>query len=145
LTQWLIVWCSGVFLPEPIRSDNGPEFTSEAVRTWIAKVGVKALFIEPGSPWENGYCESFNGKPRDGFLKGETFYTLKEARILVENWRQEYNTIRPHSTLKYRSPAPEPCVKQPPEALPPRAPATVLHEATYRVRSVGAGQEHENF
>jgi len=113
--------------PEHIRSDNGAEFTSEAVRTWIARVGVKTLFIEPGSPWENGYCESFNGKLRDGLLNGEIFYTLKEARILIENWRQEYNTIRPHSSLKYRPPAPETWVKLPPEALPPRALETVLH------------------
>lgn len=114
-------------VPEHLRSDNGAEFTSQAVRNWLEKVGAKTLFIEPGSPWENGYCESFNAKLRDGLLNGEIFYTLKEAKILIESWRREYNTIRPHSSLKYRPPAPEAWVKLPPEALPPRAPEAVLH------------------
>ena len=94
-------------LPEHIRSDNGPEFCAKAVREWLRRFDVGPLFIEPGSPWENGYCESFNGKLRDELLNREIFYTLKEARVLIENWRQEYNTIRPHSSLEYRPPAPE--------------------------------------
>ena len=93
--------------PDYIRSDNGPEFTAKAVREWLSRVGVKTLYIEPGSPWENGYNESFNGKLRDELLNGEIFYTLKEAQILIERWRQEYNKIRPHSALGYRPPAPE--------------------------------------
>lgn len=94
-------------LPDYIRSDNGPEFTSKFIRGWLSKIGVDTLFIEPGSPWENGYNESFNGTLRDELLKREIFYTLHEAKILIENWRIEYNTIRPHSSLGYRSPAPE--------------------------------------
>ena len=93
-------------LPEHIRSDNGPEFAARAVREWLGKVGVKTLFIEPGSPWENGYVESFNGKMRDELLNRETFTTLLEARVLVERWRREYNQVRPHSSLGYRPPAP---------------------------------------
>jgi putative transposase len=94
-------------VPEHIRSDNGPEFTAKAVRNWLGRIGVKTLFIEPGSPWENGYNESFNGKLRDELLNGEVFYTLKEAQVLIERWRQEYNTFRPHSALKYKPPVPE--------------------------------------
>ena len=94
-------------VPKHIRSDNGPEFTAKVVREWLERVGVKTLFIEPGSPWENGYVESFNGKLTDEFLNGEIFYTLKEAKILIERWRIHYNTIRPHSALGYRPPAPE--------------------------------------
>jgi len=93
--------------PEHIRSDNGPEFTAKAVRSWLGRVGVKTLFIEPGSPWENGYNESFNGKLRDEVLNREIFYTLQEAQVMIERWRQEYNTFRPHSSLAYRPPAPE--------------------------------------
>jgi transposase InsO family protein len=93
--------------PEYVRSDNGAEFTATAVREWLGRIGVKTLYIEPGSPWENGYVESFNGKLRDELLNGEIFYTLKEAQVLVERWRQEYNTVRPHSSLGYRPPAPE--------------------------------------
>ena len=93
--------------PEHIRSDNGPEFTSKVVREWLPEVGVKTLFIEAGSPWENGYNESFNGKLRDELLNRELFYSLKEVQILTERWRWEYNTIRPHSSLGYRPPAPE--------------------------------------
>ena len=93
--------------PAHIRSDNGPEFVAKAVRNWLKRVGVKTAFIEPGSPWENGYNESFNGRLRDEFLNGELFYTLKEAQILIEQWRIHYNTIRPHSSLGYRPPAPE--------------------------------------
>jgi putative transposase len=86
---------------------NGPEFTAKAVRVWLSRVGFKTLYIEPGSPWGNGYNESFNGKLRDELLNGEIYYTLKEAQILIERWRQEYNTIRPHSALGYKPPAPE--------------------------------------
>jgi putative transposase len=93
--------------PEHIRSDNGPEFTAKAVRRWLWKIGVRTMYIEPGSPWENGYNESFNGKLRDELLNGEIFYTLKEAQVIIESWRREYNTIRPHSSLGYRPPAPE--------------------------------------
>ena len=94
-------------IPEHIRSDNGPEFTSKDVRTWLYRIGVKTLFIEPGSPWENGYIESFNGKLRDELLNREVFCTLAEAKVLIEQWRKEYNQIRPHSALRYRPPAPE--------------------------------------
>ena len=94
-------------VPEHVRSDNGPEFTSKAVRGWLSNLGVKALFIEPGSPWENGYVESFNGKLTDEFLNGEVFSTLAEAQILIERWRREYNQVRPHSALAYRPPAPK--------------------------------------
>ena len=94
-------------IPENIRSDNGPEFTAKAVRRWLQRVGVKTAFIEPGSPWENGYNESFNGKLRDELLNGEIFYNLKEAKVVIENWRKEYNNLRPHSSLDYRPPAPE--------------------------------------
>ena len=93
--------------PGNIRSDNGPEFTAKAVREWLKKLEIKTLFIEPGCPWENGYNESFNGKLRDELLDREIFYTLKEAKVLVELWRKEYNTIRPHSSLGYKPPAPE--------------------------------------
>ena len=93
--------------PAHIRSDNGPEFIATAVQEWLAKVGVKTLYIAPGSPWENGYCESFNGSLRDELLNGEIFYSLTEAQILIEAWRRHYNTVRPHSSLGYRPPAPE--------------------------------------
>jgi len=93
-------------LPVHLRSDNGPEFTAKAVREWLEKFGVKNLFIEPGSPWENGYNESFNGKLRDELLNGEIFTSLKEAQILTERWRREYNEFRPHSALNYQPPAP---------------------------------------
>jgi transposase InsO family protein len=94
-------------IPKHIRSDNGPEFTAKAVRNWLGRLGVKTLFIEPGSPWENGYVESFNGKLRDELLNREIFTTLTEAKILIEQWRMDYNHIRPHSSLGYRPPAPE--------------------------------------
>jgi transposase InsO family protein len=93
--------------PEFIRSDNGSEFTAKAVRDWLESVGVDTLFITPASPWENGYIESFNGKLRDEFLDREIFFTLGEAKLLIERWRREYNTFRPHSALGYRPPAPE--------------------------------------
>ena len=94
-------------IPEHIRSDNGPEFTAKAVRAWLARLGVGTLFIEPGSPWENGYIESFNGKLRDELLNREVFTTLQEAKVLTGWWRREYNEIRPHSALGYKPPAPE--------------------------------------
>ena len=94
-------------LPDYIRSDNGPEFVSKAIRGWLNRLGVKTLFIEPGSPWENGYIESFNGKFRDELLNREVFDTVTEARILSQWWRKEYNQTRPHSSLGYRPPAPE--------------------------------------
>ena len=88
-------------VPEYIRSDNGPEMTAKIVRHWLAQVGAKTLYIEPGSPWENGYCESFNGKLRDELLNGEIFYSLKEAKAVIGQWRNHYNTARPHSSLGY--------------------------------------------
>jgi len=94
-------------IPEHLRSDNGPEFTARAVRKWLNRLGVKTLFIERGSPWENGYVESFNGKLRDELLNREIFTTLEEARVLIEQWRREYNQVRPHSSLRYQPPAPE--------------------------------------
>jgi putative transposase len=113
-------------IPGHIRSDHGPEFVAKAVREWIAAVGAKTAYLEPGSPlgdlliavpagtdrqlrwrWENGYCESFNGKLRDELLDGEVFYSLAEAKVVIEGWRQHYNTSRPHSALGYRPPAPE--------------------------------------
>jgi transposase InsO family protein len=101
--------------PDYIRSDNGGEFTAKAVREWLSGLTVQTLYIEPGSPWENGYNESFNGKLRDELLNGEIFFTLKEAKVMIERWRQEYNTVRPHSSLGYRPPAPE--TIQPPPML----------------------------
>lgn len=94
-------------VPEHIRSDNGTEFTSNTVREWLAKFGVKTFFIEPGRPCENDYIESFNGKMRDELLNREIFKTLTEAKVLIEMWRREYNHIRTHSALGYRPPDPE--------------------------------------
>jgi putative transposase len=103
LAELFIIWGT----PDYIRSDNGPEFVAASVRGWLQRLGVKTLFIEPGSPWENGYIESFNGKLRDELLNGEIFDTIVEARVLTERWRQHYNTLRPHSSLGYPPPAPE--------------------------------------
>jgi len=108
--------------PEHIRSDNGPEFIAKNVRNWLSRLGVKTLYIEPGSPWENGYCESFNSKLRDEVLNMEIFTTLREAQVLIEQWRCHYNAVRPHSSLGYRPPAPE-------TILPP---ASVLPYTTLR-------------
>ncbi|ALU89430.1 transposase [Herbaspirillum rubrisubalbicans M1] len=94
-------------VPAYLRSDNGPEMVAKNLRRWLASVGSKTLYIEPGSPWENGYCESFNGKFGDELLNGEIFYTLREAQVIIERWRHQYNTVRPHSSLKYRPPAPQ--------------------------------------
>ncbi|MBT8521130.1 IS3 family transposase [Polynucleobacter paneuropaeus] len=94
-------------IPEYIRSDNGPEFIAKELRSWLSGIGVKTAYIEPGSPWENGFCESFNGTFRDNLLDGEIFYSLKEAQIIVGEWVKHYNHVRPHSALGYRPPAPQ--------------------------------------
>jgi putative transposase len=94
-------------IPDHIRSDRGPEFTPAGVRRWLGRIGVRTRFLEPGSPWENGYVKSFNGQLRHGCSNGEVFETLLEAQVLIERWRHEYNTFRPHSSLDYRPPAPE--------------------------------------
>ena len=94
-------------VPDYIRSDNGSEFIARDLQNWLRRLKVKTAYIEPGSPWENGYNESFNGKLRDELLNGEIFDTLLEAKVLIERWRKEYNTIRPHSALGYQPPAPE--------------------------------------
>ena len=93
--------------PEHIRSDNGSEFTAKEVRRWLSRLDVQTIFIEPGSPWENGYNESFNSKLRDELLNAEIFTTLYEVQVLIERWRRHYNAVRPHSSLGYRPPAPE--------------------------------------
>ena len=98
------------------RRIGSPAFLARDLRQWLGKVGTGTLYIEPGSPWDNGYCESFNGKLRDECLNGEIFYSLKEAQIVIEQWREEYNTRRPHSALNYRPPAPEVCTP----FLPPK-------------------------
>jgi putative transposase len=94
-------------VPDYLRSDNGSEFTAEAIRSWLGRIGVKTLYIEPGSPWENGYGESFNGRFRDEFLDRELVDTVLEAKVLSSRWRKHYHTVRPHSALGYRPPAPE--------------------------------------
>lgn len=104
-------------LPAYIRSDNGPEFVARAVRYWISAVGAKTVYIEPGSPLENGCCESFNARCRDGWLKEEIFYSLREAQILIERWRKHYNTKRPHSALGYRLTAPGTFVPMDPRSV----------------------------
>jgi len=120
-------------VPGHVRSDNGPEFIATAVREWIAAVGAKTAYIEPGSPWENGYCESFNSKLRDELLNMEIFSSLNEAKVLIEGWRRHYNTQRPHSSLGYRPPAPEaflwPAPQSPPAppATPALAPRPIMH------------------
>jgi putative transposase len=116
-------------VPGHIRSDNGPEFVAKAVQDWITAVGAKTAYIAPGSPWENGYIESFNARLRDELLDGEIFYTLREAQIIIESWRRHYNGVRPHASLGYRAPAPEvfvPSFAASPAAQPrPAPPATV--------------------
>jgi putative transposase len=116
-------------IPAYIRSDNGPEFLAKAVQEWIAVVGAKTAYIERGSPWENGYIESFNARLRDELLDGEIFYTLREAQIVIESWRRHYNTIRPHASLGYKPPAPEvfvPAFAAWPAALRQAAPPATL-------------------
>jgi transposase InsO family protein len=94
-------------VPENLLSENGPEMIAKVLRRWLGKLGTRSVHITPGSPWENGYCESFNGRLRDELLNGEIFYTLREAQVLIEHWRVFYSTCRPHSALRYRPPAPE--------------------------------------
>ena len=120
-------------VPGHIRSDNGPEFIANAVQDWIAAVGAKTAYIAPGSPWENGYIESLNGRLRDELLNGEIFYTLREAQIVIESWRRHYNTIRSHASLGYRAPAPEVIVPtftaSPAAQTQPAPPATLPLES----------------
>jgi transposase InsO family protein len=124
--------------PQHVRSDNGPEFVALAVQEWIAAVGAKTAYIEPGSPWENGYIESFNARLRDELLNGEIFYSLAEARVVIESWRRHFNAVRPHGSLGYRAPAPEvfvpalaawPAPRAPsaPSAMPPLAKEAMLN------------------
>ena len=127
-------------VPEHLRSDNGPEFIAHDLRKWLADTGAKTMYIEPGSPWENGYCESFNSKMRDEFLNGEIFHSIKELRVLAERWRRHYNTIRPHSSLGYRPPAPEAWsattarqAEEPFATLTPTPPATSCIDQNKRI------------
>lgn len=116
-------------VPEHIRSDNGPEFLANAVQKWIGAVGAKTAYITPGSPWENGFVESFNARLRDELLNGEIFYTLREAQIVIESWRRHYNAVRPHASIGYRAPAPEvfvPALAAWPAAQPRPAPPAML-------------------
>jgi transposase InsO family protein len=115
-------------VPGHIRSDNGPEFVAKAVQAWITAVGAKTAYIERGSPWENGYVESFNARLRDELLNGELFYSLREAQIIIESWRVHYNTKRPHASLGYRPPAPE--VFVPAMAARPSKPTGVAQRPT---------------
>jgi putative transposase len=119
-------------IPGHIRSDNGPEFIAEAVQKWIAAVGSKTAYIAPGSPWENGYVESFNARLRDELLNGEIFYSLREAQIVIESWRRHYNAVRPHASLGYKPPAPEvfvPALAAWPPARAMPAPSSTQHLA----------------
>ena len=135
-------------VPGHIRSDNGPEFIAKAVQDWIAAVGARTAYIERGSPWENGFIESFNARLRDELLDGEIFYTLREAQIVIESWRRHYNTVRPHASIGYRAPAPEvfvPALTASPDAQPrPASPAMLtlapkptLNEHSARTTSWG--------
>jgi transposase InsO family protein len=123
-------------VPGYIRSDNGPEFIAEAVQMWIAAVGSKTAYITPGSPWENGYVESFNARLRDELLNGEIFYSLREAEIVIESWRRHYNAVRPHASLAYKPPAPE--VFVPALAAWPPARATPAPSSTQHLADPGA-------
>ena len=116
-------------VPGHIRSDNGSEFIAQAVQDWIKAVGAKTAYIAPGSPWENGYVESFNARLRDELLNGEIFYSLREAQVIIESWRRHYNTVRPHGSIGYRPPAPEvfvPAFAAWPAAQPRPAPPAML-------------------
>jgi putative transposase len=116
-------------IPQHIRSDNGPEFVAKVVQDWIAAIGARTATIAPGSPWENGFIESFNARLRDELLDGEVFYTLREAQIVIESWRRHYNAVRPHASLGYRAPAPEvfvPALAAWPAAQPRQAPPATL-------------------
>lgn len=119
-------------VPDHIRSDNGSEFTARSIRSWLPRLGVKTLYIAPGSPWENGYNESFNGRFRDEFLNREVFYTLKEAEVLTEEWRHLYNHIRPHTSLDYKPPAPLARMKESASAYAP-APSFMPSSPTNQV------------
>lgn len=123
-------------VPEHVRSDNGPEFVAKAVQEWIGAVGAKTAYIAPGSPWENGFIESFNARLRDELLDGEIFYSLAEAKTVVESWRRHFNTLRPHGSLGYRPPAPEvfipamtarPAAQTRPATPPALAPRPTVH------------------
>ena len=119
-------------VPGHVRSDNGPEFVAQAVQDWIKAVGAKTAYIAPGSPWENGYVESFNARLRDELLDGEIFYSLREAQVVIESWRRHYNTVRPHGSIGYRPPAPEvfvPAFAAWPAAQPRPAPPAMLTRA----------------
>ena len=116
-------------VPAHVRSDNGPEFIAQSVQKWITAVGAKTAYITPGSPWENGYIESFNARLRDELLNGEIFYSLREAQILIESWRRHYNGVRPHASLGDRPLAPEvfvPALTAWPAALARPAPPAKL-------------------
>jgi len=120
-------------VPGHIRSDNGPEFVAKAVQEWNAAMGAKTAYIEPGSPWENGYIENFNARLRDELLNGEIFYSLREAQIIIESWLRHYNAIRPHASLGYKPPAPEvfvPAFTAWPASLRRLAPPATLAQST---------------
>jgi putative transposase len=129
-------------VPEYIRSDNGPEFVAKAVQDWIGAVGAKTAYIERGSPWENGFVESFNARLRDELLDGEIFYSLAEARIVIESWRRYYNTERPHGSLGYKPPVPEVFPALAPTSAAARASRQPNHELTFAGPVSGADQ-HE--
>ena len=119
-------------VPGHIRSDNGPEFIAQAVQDWITAVGARTAYIAPGSPWENGYVESFNARFRDELLDGEIFYSLREAQVIIESWRRHYNTVRPHGSINYKPPAPEvfvPAFAAWPAAKPGPSPPAMLRMA----------------
>ncbi len=119
-------------VPGHIRSDNGPEFIAQAVQDWITAVGAKTAYIAPGSPWENGYIESFNARFRDELLDGEIFYSLREAQVVIESWRRHFNTVRPHGAINYKPPAPEvfvPAFAAWPAAKPRPSPPAMLRVA----------------
>ena len=123
-------------VPTYIRSDNDPEFVAQAVRDWIKSVGARTAYIEPGSPWENGYCESFNARCRDELLNGAVFYALREAQMIIESWRTHDNTKRPHSALGYRPPAPETIVTMETRAA---------HALTFKLDHPGGADQEKNF
>src|SRR4051794_10118007 len=130
-------------VPGYIRSDNGPEFVAKAVQAWVTAVGARTAYIAPGSPWENGFIESFNARLRDELLDGEIFYSLREAQVVIESWRRHYNQVRPHASLGYRAPAPE-VVPAPPRPASPTTPVValrpVMHQHPNRITRWGQGQ-----
>ena len=129
-------------VPGHLRSDNGPEFIAKAVQEWISAVGAKTAYIAPGSPWENGYVESFNARLRDELLDGEIFYTLREAQIVIESWRRHYNAVRPHAALGYKAPAPEVFVPALAACLTPLANGFGLPEAPHALGALGDPKSH---